>query len=238
MANLLASRRASGSEKDGDRPAAGRDAGAGGRSPAAHRQRTRSRWRDPRLGAGIALVVASVVGASSIVAAADQRVAVLAATRDLAAGTVIGPDDLRESAVLVEEVDRYSTGPASELVGRQLARSVATGELLPRTAVAEHVNGSRLVTLAVEPLHGPGSLARGDRADVYVSARDAAGSDAGAGGSRLVLSRALVFEVAEESRATGEVAVVLQVDPNSVQPLVEASRSGVIDLVRVPVSAL
>jgi len=236
MANLLASFRVSGSGKGPDRSAADRGQGTGGHSPAANRQRPRSRWRDPRLGAGIALVVASVVGASSIVAAADQRVAILVATRDLAAGTVIGPDDLRESAVLVEDADLYSTVPAPELVGRQLARGVAAGELLPRTAVAEHVNGSRLVTLAVEPLHGPGSLQRGDRADVYVSARDAA-SDPGAGGSRLVLSRALVFEVAEESRATGEVAVVLQVDPDSVQPLVEASRSGVIDLVRVPVSA-
>lgn len=178
----------------------------------------------------------SVVGATSIVAAADQRVPVLVATHDLAVGTVIGPDDLREAATLLEEADNYLSGPISAVVGRQLTRNVAGGELMPRTALGDDNGGGRLVTLAVEPLHGPISLQRGDRVDVYVSPRDSVGAGS-EGASRLVLSRALVFDAAEETRATGEAAVVLQVDPNAVHSLVSASRSGVIDLVQVPVSA-
>lgn len=55
-------------------------------SPTARRVQIQSTWRQPKFVVGCALIVASVVMGALIVGAADDRVMVWSATRDLAAG--------------------------------------------------------------------------------------------------------------------------------------------------------
>lgn len=203
-------------------------------SPSADRLVVRKRWRDPRLAAGLALVACSIVVGTLVVSGADDRVMVLSAANDLGAGTRIQPGDLRVVAVRLDAVGQYLGVSETELVGRTLARAVGAGELVPQSAIGSSGGPSRLVTLPVEPMHGPAGLGHGDRVDVYVSERDSTRSTA----SRLVLSNALVAEAGTGSdSATGETAVVLDVDPIAAPAVVAAGRSGVIDLVRVPVTA-
>ncbi len=213
-------------------------ANAGGNipsSPPAQRLGMRSRWRDPRLAAGVALVAASIVAGSWVVASADDRVTVWSAAHDLAPGTEIRPDDLVAVPVRLEAADQYLTASVTDVVGKRIVRQVASGELVPVSAIGSGSSARRLVTVPVEPMHAPTGLAHGDQVDVYVSAREGA---ADAGVSRLVLGGALVSEAGVETEsASGEVAIVLDVAPEQAAAIVNASRSGVVDLVRVPVSS-
>lgn len=206
---------------------------APGKSPQADRLKFNARWRDPRMAVGVGLMAVSVVAATLVVSAADQRVQVWAAAHDLAAGTKLTADDLRPVAVSLDDTARYLGGDIAELVGRPLARDLGAGELVAISAIGSSSGPTRLVTLPVEPMHSPPALTHGDRVDVYVSPRENSATAA----SRLVLSNALVAETAQAERASGELAVVIDVEATAASEVVAAGRAGVIDLVRVPVSS-
>lgn len=212
-------------------PSGGASNGSQAASPKAQRLTVRPRWRDPRLAVGVTLMAVSVVVATVVVSGADQRVTVWGAAHDLAAGTTLTSGDLLTMSVDVTDPGRYVGGDEDALLGRTLGRDVGAGELLAVSALGSSNGPSRLVTLPVEPLHSPPDLVHGDRVDVYVSARESADPAA----SRQVLDGALVSQVTESERATGELAVVLEVDTGAAPAVVSAGRSGVIDLVRVPV---
>ena len=232
MGRVVSSRSADGEAVDSfDRPAES----LARSSPAARRLAAHSRWRDPRMAAGVALVAVSVVIGSWVVAAADDRVTVWSAAHDLASGTELQADDLVQVPVRLDGASAYVGSDSAELVGSRLSRGVGAGELIAVSAVTTAHPDHRLITLPVEPMHAPVQMAHGDRVDVYVSPRDNSGTP---GASRLVLASALVADASEASdSASGEAAVVLDVDSAQAAALVSASRSGVIDLVRVPVDA-
>ena len=189
-------------------------------------------WRQPRVLVGLALIALSVVIGTLVVSSANARVYVWAAKANLAAGTQLGQDDLIAIAVTDSVASQYVSTANDQLTGQRITRDVAAGELVPSSAVAAQATPGRLLTVAVEPLHSPVDLAHGDRVDVYVSAREAAGG----GDSRLVLADAIVaVSDPDADSASGQIAVVLQVPTSKVGAVVEASRSGVLDLVRVPI---
>ncbi len=204
-------------------------------SPPASRLRIARAWQQPKFLVGAALVVASIVIGALIVGGADQRVLVWSAARDLGAGTAITSEDLVASAVRVDGVEQYVGADSDDIVGRTLGRAVGAGELVAVSAIGVGRADMRLVTIPVEPIHAPADLAHGDIVDVYVSPRDAASSG---GTSRLALPDVVVSQVAPEAdSATGEIAVVLEVAAAQANAVVTASRSGVLDLVRVPVGS-
>ncbi|NQU37668.1 MAG: hypothetical protein HQ526_08770 [Actinobacteria bacterium] len=205
------------------------------RSPQARRQRIPKAWQQPKFLAGTALVVVSVVIGASLVGSADQRVLVWSTARDLSPGTVLERADLVVSPVQAEQVDLYVGADSEDLIGRSLMRPMAANELVPVSAIGAGRENSRLITVPVEPIHAPTDLAHGDLVDVYVSPRDAATAG---GASRMALSAVTVAEVAPDvDSATGEIAVVLEVGAEQAGEVVGASRSGVLDLVRVPTSS-
>ena len=65
-----------------------------GEGPARAQRLRRPSWRDPRLLAGLALVLGSVVLGTSVVAAADDTIAVYAAADALVAGDPLETDAL------------------------------------------------------------------------------------------------------------------------------------------------
>lgn len=214
------------------------DAGGGLASPPAHRAGFRPRWRDPRLGLGIALVAASVLLGAWFTSASDERVWVVQANHDLAAGTVVAAGDLVVVPASPEAAGAYAGSVPDALVGRTITRPIGGGELIPTSALGGPRAATRLVTIPVEPMHGPVGLHHGDRVDVYVSPRDAGAVSDGAASSRRVLADAVVADsIADTGLATGESAVVLEIPSDAAPAVVAASRSGVIDLVRVPVEA-
>src|SRR5918993_4212520 len=99
-------------------------------SPAARRLQLPS-WLDLRLVTGVLLILLSVGAGASLLSSADRSVLVWAADRDVAAGTVLTPEDLRPARVrLFESAPRYLDVAAAP-TGRTVTRRVAEGELLP-----------------------------------------------------------------------------------------------------------
>lgn len=203
---------------------------AGASSPRADRL-ARPRWRDARLAGGVLLVLLAVVLGARVVAAADDSVAVWSVTKDLAAGSVVGPGDLRSVDVRLGEVATAYVGVGSAPQGWVAIRPLAAGELLPVDALAPtgEMPDLRTVTLAVERFHAPADLARGQLVDVYATAEDAP--------TTLVVTQALVSDVIADGGRLGPagdgVGVALSVPPDQVTLLVQAVQDGSIDLVRV-----
>ncbi len=190
----------------------------------------RPRWRDARLLGGILLILISVVLGARVLAAADDSVPVWSLTRDLSTGSVLGPSDLQPVDVrLGSAASAYVGAETGAPTGWVLARPMTRGELLPVDAVTRPGQGAplRQVTVAVERLHAPAGLARGQRVDVYVTPDD--------GPTRPVLAAALVADLVQEAGRLGPsgsaLGVVLAVPPGDVQPLVQALQDGAIDLV-------
>lgn len=140
------------------------------------------RWLDLRLVLGLLLVLGSVLLGARVVSAADATVPVWAATGDLAAGTVLTSADLVAVDVRLDDVADSYLSTTARPEGRTLARAVAAGELVPRSALIEP---AELVQLALPVQAGfvPPSLQRGQLVDVYAVADPAAGATTVADGS-------------------------------------------------------
>jgi len=203
--------------------------------PAAIAARTPSRFathrKDVRLYIGLALVLGSMLGGAKVIASSDTRAQLWTAESDLAAGTTLRMDDLRAVSVGVDDPSSY-VDSATSLVGKVLRRPVGAGELIGSAAVAEAIaTKRRLVTIAVDPLHSPPGLARGERVDVYVTPADSA---AGPIPPTLMLAGALVADPgATDASGSGQLGVVVDVATTDAAKAVEAARGGQVDVVRV-----
>ena len=186
----------------------------------------RAWWRDGRVIGGMLIVVISVIVGARLMAAGDDTVAVWQVNRDISAGAVLGPDDVTSVAVPASTAGAYVV--ANGLPVDRLARDLRAGELVP-VAVDATAPDVRWVTVPVEPLHAPPDLMAGERVDVWATNSD----DLAA----VVLPGALMSSVSSDAVGFGgEYGVVLEVDPQVAGDLLEAVRTGAIDLVRVPVA--
>ncbi|MGY1618572.1 SAF domain-containing protein [Geodermatophilus sp. SYSU D00691] len=199
-----------------------------GQLPGASPRRVRPpRWLDLRLVLGLLLVLGSVLLGARVVAAADATVPVWAAAGDLAAGTVLTADDLVVVDVRLDDTGRAYLSTTTRPEGRTLARTVRSGELLPRSAL---VAPEDLVQLALPVQSGfvPPSLQRGQLVDVYAVADPAAGATAVADGSvTAVVTSAPVQAVSGRSEGvlstpTTTVQVVVSVDADEAPEVLAA----------------
>lgn len=136
---------------------------------AANRLRKPS-WRDTRLLAGVLLVLLSTVLGSVVVARADDRVAVYAASSALVPGERLTDAQVRRVDVqLGDHMARYLSAADTLPKDAYVLRDVRPGELVPRSALG--TSGEiRLqpVTLNVDATSATG-LVRGSVIDVYVN---------------------------------------------------------------------
>jgi hypothetical protein len=124
------------------------------------------RWLDLRLVLGVLLVLGSVLVGARVVAAANATVPVWAAAGDLAAGTVLGADDLVPVEVRLDDAaDRY-LATSTQPQGHTLARPVRRGELVPRSAL-DRPPAQVQLALPVQAGYVPPGLERGRLVDVY-----------------------------------------------------------------------
>lgn len=207
------------------------DAAAGGAGRVLARQ-GRARLTDVRIWAAAALLVAAaVVGAALLGRDGDTRL-VMQASRSLSAGAV--PSDLAAVPVPRSMADAYVA--AGEEVTGLLRWPVAAGELVPRAAIAApSAAPTRLVSVPVDPLHAPAKLAVGDVVDVWVTATDVGGSVATDTAPALVLGDVVVTAISTDGVGfAGGWGVELAIPQEHVAGVVEAGRTGVVDLVTVP----
>jgi Flp pilus assembly protein CpaB len=201
----------------------------------------RPRWLDLRLAGGVALLVLSLLGVSAVINSANRTTNVWVASRPLAAGVVVGADDVHAEAVhLTPGIGSAYLASSRIIVGSVLTRPVGADELVPAQAVAEpgSAPARRLVTVSVPRYHYPTDIAAGDVVDVYVVPGAAAGSVLGAAPPpKLVLDGVVVSSVDQSGSrfsAGSDVGVALAVPPNDVAAIVAAAARGTLTLVAVP----
>lgn len=185
-------------------------------SPPARRLR-RPSWFEPRLLTGVLLVVVSVATGAKVVSAADRSVQVWALARDLAAGTVLAPDDLRPARVRLFDTSPRYLRTADSPAGRVVTRGLSEGELLPVAALRSTQPGL-VVNIPVRPENAP-ALFRGKSVDVWASTKGCA--------PERVLVAAPVQEVRSEgvgalSSGAGSLQVVVRVGAAEAERLLAA----------------
>ncbi len=200
------------------------------------------RWLDVRMMLGAALVLTSVVVGARVLASADHFSEVYVARHSLVPGEHLAAADLRIGQVRFDgQGASYVAAAGPAPVGYVVTRYVASGELLPLTAlepVGSAIAVSRDVTVPVAPGHLPDSLGHGDLVDVYVTPKVAVGARVPQP-TRVLAAVAVDSEGggAESLAAGSTVAVELVVPAAAVATMVHAVEAGTIDLVRVPASS-
>lgn len=128
------------------------------------------RWFDARLVVGVLLVLASMLLGAKVVSGASRSDRLLAVTHDLAGGTVLAAADVTAVAARVPDRGAGVYLPANtSVVGKQLNRAVARGELLPAAALGV---APATTTLTVPFAEGAAPRLRsGQRIAVWLSTR-------------------------------------------------------------------
>ncbi len=167
----------------------------GQRGPGRTERPRRSVRIDPRLLIGVVLVVASVAGVYAVVASTDRSIQVLAAASTVSPGDRIYAGDLRPTSVRLGDAgERYLAPGDVPADGLLVTRSVAEGELVPRSAVGSAASirfASIVVTVS-------GQLSKSIVPGVVVDVWSAAETDHGVYGPPVVLvGSATVVRVVE-----------------------------------------
>ena len=131
------------------------------------------RWRDPRLLAGVVLVVGATALGARVVADADDTVEYWAVSGDVRAGEAVGPDDLVATRVRLggDSADAYVRVDA-ELPGRldtlRWTDDLRRGSLVDHEAWATGEESRGHLPVSVQTGFLPGDLGSGDVVDVWV----------------------------------------------------------------------
>lgn len=207
----------------------------------------RPRIWDWRLLASLVLILVSIGGILNLLNRADDTRPVLVATRNLPAGAVIGPGDLAEARVAIDDrlyAAAIPGGQAAQTIGKTLTAPAYADQVLVRAQVA---GGNGLVgdqvamTVAVKPeVAVGGRLRAGDEVRVLVTTDKGQPTVA----TRVVLDRALIYAVGVEEplrgigagsgsdREAGPLAsATLILTPEQAEELAKAKWSGEIDIV-------
>ncbi|MFD3448550.1 flagella basal body P-ring formation protein FlgA [Microbacteriaceae bacterium 4G12] len=159
-------------------------------------------WFDPRFAVGLVLVIASLLGVTLLVSAAERTRPVYAATQTLAAGETVTEGDLAIAQVRLGRAERSYLSPGDlPSGGVVLTRTVQDGELLPAGAVADaaSVDTSSVVVESAGRL--PRSVAAGRLVDVW-AAREGEGGVFGPPG--VLVPAATVVRVLEDDGLVGD----------------------------------
>lgn len=171
-------------------------------APRATRVGRRPGWLDPRLVAGVLLVLVAVLGGAFVVAAAGRSTQVWTVRSDLAPGAAVTQADVTPMSVRFVSgplADHYLPAGAPLPAGMIAVRPLGAGELLPRDAVATAPPVPRVeVPLAVAPGDLPPSLHPGQLVDVW-----SVPTESRAGGAAAPVAVRVMAGVPVQSLTTG-----------------------------------
>lgn len=187
----------------------------------------RPSWRDPRLLAGVLLVLLSVVGVVMLVQTIDRSQGYWAAQHDLAPGTALEASQLTVvQAQLGDAGDDYLPADQPAPEGRFVRGTVSQGELLPAAAVVEGDPQSRQPVSLTLSDQLPVGTGVGDRVDVWVAEPE--GTQVFAE-PELVAAGAELAEVGESSGTfgtAGEMSLQVLLDPDVLPEVLDAKANG------------
>lgn len=133
------------------------------------RPRSRAFWGDARFFLGILLVVASVAGVWFVVAASRQTVPAFAASRTIVPGEAISRDDVRLVDVSLGQLGDAYLAPDALADGLVATRTIASGELVPRSAVGEASAARTTSVVLRSAVDVPGSVEAGSVVEVWAA---------------------------------------------------------------------
>ena len=130
-------------------------------------------WKDPRLLVGILLVLASVAGVVSLVAAADRTTEAFAANQPIAVGEKLTPEKLHRVRVRLGDVEQHYLTPESGVSDELVAvQRIGKDQLLPRESLGQLDRLDRKpVAVTIEEALPPQAVA-GSRVDVWIALPD------------------------------------------------------------------
>lgn len=130
-------------------------------------------WKDPKLIVGILLVLASVVGVTSLVGAADQTAEAYTAREAIAVGETLTVDKLNRVKVRLGDLEQHYLTPATGVAdGLVAAQRIGKDQLVPRGSFgqADGLDRKPVAVTIDEAL--PAQAVAGSRVDVWVALPD------------------------------------------------------------------
>ncbi|MGZ0711399.1 SAF domain-containing protein (plasmid) [Coraliomargarita sp. W4R53] len=129
----------------------------------------RAVWGDARFILGVVLIVASIAGVWLVVGAARQTAPVFAAARTIVVGEAISPADVRVVEVALGQTgDSYIT-PDDFADGAVAARTIAEGELIPASAVADATTVRTTNVVIRTSVDVPAAVAAGTTVELWAA---------------------------------------------------------------------
>lgn len=128
----------------------------------------RARWWDIRVIGGVLLLALSVFLGATLIGSSQRTTGILAATGDLAAGTVLTAADVTVVHVNVGDAASRYVSEENVIAGKALSHPVRGGELLPVGAL-EELPSARLLALSVPPDGMPPGVQHGSVVDIYLT---------------------------------------------------------------------
>ena len=175
-------------------------------------------WKDPRLLVGILLVLASVAGVVSLVAAADRTTEAFAANQPIAVGEKLTPEKLHRVRVRLGDVEQHYLTPESGVSDELVAvQRIGKDQLLPRESLGQLDRLDRKpVAVTIEESLPPQAVA-GSRVDVWIALPD---SRNGFSEPTLLLPGAEIAQLTPGSTALGaqRSTVVMVLVPDQQMP--------------------
>ena len=189
-------------------------------SPPADRPR-RSRWRDPRLVVGVAVLAVCALLGARFLGGPSGTAPVWAVRTGLQEGQPVGADDVVRRQVRFAgqgDADRYLSASSPLPAGATLNRPVGAGELLPRAALGADGSAARTdVPLSVDTEAVPATVRVGSTVDVWVTPDGARDAKPGSARSTLVFDDVPVVSLPEAGTSLGPTAtrqVIVGVGPD------------------------
>jgi len=130
-------------------------------------------WKDPKLIVGVLLVLASVVGVTSLVGAADQTAEAYTAREAIAVGETLTVDKLNRVKVRLGDLEQHYLTPATGVAdGLVAAQRIGKDQLVPRGSFgqADGLDRKPVAVTIDEAL--PAQAVAGSRVDVWVALPD------------------------------------------------------------------
>ena len=130
-------------------------------------------WKDPKLIVGILLVLASVVGVTSLVGAADQTAEAYTAREAISVGETLTVDKLNRVKVRLGDLEQHYLTPATGVAdGLVAAQRIGKDQLVPRGCFGPADGlGRKPVAVTIDEAL-PAQAVAGSRVDVWVALPD------------------------------------------------------------------
>jgi hypothetical protein len=191
------------------------------------------RQRRPALAAlALLLIVGGALAAGLLAVRMDERVAVIAAAREIPAGTEITEEDLKEVSVASEGVATISVDLAEQVVGSYARIAIPADGLVgePMLTTEAPVAGDRAeVAIPLNPALTPSGITNGDKVQIV-----RIGNGQGEAGGASVLGEGLVLNVTDATSgdlgASSAGSLNLLVPADSAALVVDAAGSGLAGL--------